>query len=101
LRILILIIFLIVLVLFALSNPAPVHLGFWPTDFVLEAPMSVTILVGMGAAFFLGALFVWFSALGQRRRARRAEARVRALDAEVASLRSRMSDAAISLPPPA
>ncbi len=100
-RLLILLIFLLVLVVFALSNPAPVHLGIWPTDLVLVAPMSLTILVGMGVAFFVGALFVWFSAMGQRRRARRAEARVRALDAEVAALRARLSDAAISLPPPA
>jgi uncharacterized integral membrane protein len=76
------------LVLFALSNPVLVHLTMWPTDYVLDAPLSVSILVAMAVAFLLGAIVVWFSSLAQRRRARRAERMVRLLQAQVDSLKA-------------
>ena len=88
---------LLLLVLFALSNSQPVHLGLWPTDLSAEAPLSVAVLAAMGAAFFLGGLLVWFQALAQRRRARRAEETVRRLEAQVAALKSRLPPLA---PPP-
>ncbi len=75
--------FLLVLVLFALSNTQSVHLGLWPTDLGLDAPLSIVVLVGMAIAFVLGALALWFSALAARHRARRAEHRVRALEAQL------------------
>ncbi len=84
----------VVLVVFALSNKQPILLHFWPTDVVLQAPMSLTVLVAMGAAFLLGALFTWGGVLGQRRRARRAEDSVRLLEAQVASLKARQPVAA-------
>lgn len=80
---------LIVLVLFALSNPQPVTLGIWPTDFKLSTPISAAILVGAAAAFLLGALFVWFPALGARRRARRFERATRRLEDQVNSLKKK------------
>src|SRR5579872_1641133 len=86
---------LLVMVLFALSNRAPVTLVLWPTDFSLEVPLSLAILAGMAIAFLVGGLLVWFSALAQRRRARRAEQEVRLLEAEVQSLKARLP----SLPP--
>src|SRR4051794_17246792 len=76
------------LVLFALSNPTPVHLTLWPADYVLDAPLSVSILVAMAVAFLLGAVIVWFSSLAQRRRARRAERMVRLLQAQIESLKA-------------
>jgi putative membrane protein len=94
---------LLLLVLFALSNRAPVPLRLWPTDLAVEVPLSLAVLLAMGVAFLLGGLFVWFSALAQRARARRAEAHVRLLDAQLAELKARLArfDAnAPSLPPP-
>ena len=38
---------LLILVVFALSNPQPVQLGFWPTDFALQAPLSLAVLAGL------------------------------------------------------
>jgi lipopolysaccharide assembly protein A len=81
---------LLVMVLFALSNRAPVRLVLWPTDFSLELPLSLAILAAMAIAFLVGGLLVWFSALAQRRRARRAEFEVRLLEAEVQSLKARL-----------
>ena len=83
LRFLILLPFLILLIAFALSNPQPVPLGLWPTDFSLEVPVSIAILTASGLFFFLGALFVWFGTVAARRRHRRAERRAVALEAEL------------------
>ena len=91
---------LLLLVLFALSNTQPVRLGLWPTWYGLEAPLSAAMLIGMGVAFLLGAILVWFSELAQRRRARRAEQTVRALEEQVQELRARLSRTA-ALPPAA
>jgi lipopolysaccharide assembly protein A len=99
-RLLILAPFLVVLVLFALSNRAPVRIGFWPTTLSLEAPLSLAMLGAMGLAFLIGALLVWVSELGQRRRARRAEHAVRLLEAQVQELKSNMPGPALGTPPP-
>ncbi len=90
---------LAILVLFALSNTEPVHLGFWPTGIALDLPLAIAVLGGMGIAFLLGALFVWIGELGQRRRARRAEYTVRVLEEQLRELRGRQQ--AGVLPPPA
>jgi uncharacterized integral membrane protein len=76
------------LILFALSNPGLIHLTLWPTDYVIDAPLSVAILVSMAVAFLVGAFLVWFSSLALRRRARRAERTVRLLQAQIESLKA-------------
>jgi uncharacterized integral membrane protein len=77
--------FLLVLIAFALSNPQPVSLALWPTDVTLEAPLSIATLVIAGVFFLLGAVIVWLPGLAHRRRARVAEKRARALEAELAA----------------
>lgn len=89
------------LALFALSNMTSVQLGLWPTDYTIDVPLSLAILGSMAVAFLLGALLVWISELGQRRRARRAENTVRLLEAKIEELRARPPAAALSLPPAA
>ncbi len=84
---------LVILILFTLSNREPVRLTLWPTDFLMDVPLSLAVLVGMAVAFVLGALFVWLSALAQRRRARRAEYMVRQLEEQVQSLRANLGAA--------
>ncbi|HTW26629.1 MAG TPA: lipopolysaccharide assembly protein LapA domain-containing protein [Acetobacteraceae bacterium] len=81
---------LLILVLFALSNRGVVSVGFWPTDFTWQTPLSVAVLVGMAVAFLLGAVLAWIGTLAQARRARRAERQVRLLEAEVATLKARL-----------
>ena len=90
---------LLLLVLYALSNSQPVRLGLWPTDLSLEPPLSIAVLVAMGAAFLLGALMLWVEALAARRRARRAEYAQRLLEAQVQELKARLTGP--PLPPPA
>ena len=79
--------FILLLIVFALSNAGTVPLGLWPTDLSVDVPLSLAVL-GAGAVFFvLGAIVVGISSLGQRRRARRAESRVRTLERELEALR--------------
>jgi uncharacterized integral membrane protein len=92
---------LLLLVLFALSNPQPVYVGIWPTGYGLETPLSAAMLVGMGIAFLLGALLVWVSELGQRRRARRAERHARALEEQLRDMNTRLAPKRAVLPPSA
>lgn len=98
---------LFLLVLFALSNPQPVQIGLWPTDVLVGIPLSITVLLAMAAAFLLGALLLWMSAVGARLRARRAEHTVRMLEAQVAELKARLAVPVVApvsygpaLPPP-
>ncbi|MBN9561255.1 MAG: LapA family protein [Alphaproteobacteria bacterium] len=90
-RLIIAIPLLIILVVFALSNTAPVQVGFWPTGLALAVPLSVAVLVGMAIAFLIGGLIVWASELGQRRRARRAEHVARLLEEQVQELKARLA----------
>jgi uncharacterized integral membrane protein len=94
LRLVIIIPLLVLLVLFALSNTAPLRLGLWPTDYAIDLPTSVVVLGAMGLAFLAGAFVVWVAELGQRRRARHAEHQVRLLEEQVKALKAQL------LPPP-
>jgi lipopolysaccharide assembly protein A len=89
-RLLIALPLLLLLVLFALSNRQPVALRFWPTDYTLLVPLSLSMIGAMAVAFLAGGLLVWISELAQRRRARRAEQTVRLLEAQVQELKARL-----------
>lgn len=94
---------LILLVAFALSNRQVVQLGLWPTDIVIDAPLSITILVASGLFFIIGALMTWGAGLVTASRARQAERTVRQLEAEVRALRGqpkKTAGTALALPPP-
>lgn len=83
--------FLFLMILFALSNPQPVRLGLWPTDYGIDIPLSIAVLIAMAVAFIFGALLLWMSAVGARMRARRAERSVRQLQTQLQELRGRVS----------
>ena len=89
--------FLLVLILFALSNMQTVSIGLWPTDAFVRLPLSMAMLAGMALAFLAGGLLAWLTSLAQRRRARRAELSVRLLEEQVSELKSRLPR---PLPPP-
>jgi uncharacterized integral membrane protein len=85
---LLILVLLVPLILFGLSNRQDVLLSLWPLDMALTAPLSVAILVAAGCAFLLGALFVWVATWPAMRRARKLERASRLLEAEVADLRA-------------
>jgi lipopolysaccharide assembly protein A len=82
-------ILVLILIVFGLSNREAVTLGFWPTGYAASLPLSVAILIGMAIAFLLGAAIVWLDHVGLGRRARRAEAQVRRLQAQLAEAEMR------------
>ncbi|MDT7952365.1 MAG: LapA family protein [Acetobacteraceae bacterium] len=90
---------LFILILFALSNKQAVEFGLWPTDVQVTVPVSLAVLGIAGLFFLFGALVAWSGTLAERSRARRAEATVRQLEAQLASVRA--SRPALSLSPPA
>jgi lipopolysaccharide assembly protein A len=90
--------FLLALVVFTLSNRQPVSLGFWPTDVRWDVPLSLAVLIAAAFALVFGAAMVWISELGQRRRARRAEAVVRLLEEQVQELKARLGPRAMQPP---
>jgi uncharacterized integral membrane protein len=86
--------------IFAISNMQVVALGIWPTSYIVNLPVSLAILGGMAVAFLIGGLVVWVAELGQRGRARRAERKVRLLEAKVQELEARPSAPSLSLASP-
>jgi lipopolysaccharide assembly protein A len=84
---------LLLIVLFTLSNTESARIALWPTDLMVEAPLSLLMLLAMGVAFLAGALTTWIVGFRARLRARRAEQANAALRAEVDSLRTRLARA--------
>jgi putative membrane protein len=84
---------LLLVILFTLSNTEPARIALWPTDLMVEAPLSLLMLLAMGFAFLVGALSTWVVGIGARLRARRAEQAKLALRAEVDQLRARLARA--------
>jgi putative membrane protein len=82
-------ILILIMAIFELSNRQDVTIGFWPTDYTTQVPLGVAVLVGMAIAFVLGAGLVWLDKIGLGRRARRAEASVRRLQAQLADVQAR------------
>lgn len=89
-RLLIAVLFLLVLMIFVLSNHEPVTIGLWPTDVRWDLPLSVALLITAVVALVVGAAMVWISEFRQRRRARHAEAAVRRLEEQVRELQGRL-----------
>ena len=70
-----------VIVIFSLSNRQVVSVDLWPVDLAVDAPLSLVVLA-VSAVFFLGgALLGTRGTAAARRRARRAEARLRVMEA--------------------
>ena len=95
-RLLIALPLLLLLVLFALSNTAPVRLACGPPTTRWSCRSRWRCSAPWRSPSSLGGALVWVSELAQRRRARRAEHAVRLLEAQVQELKARLPQA----PPP-
>jgi uncharacterized integral membrane protein len=82
LRLILAAIAVLLVVVFALSNRQVVSVGMWPTGFVWELPLSLAVLLVAAVFFVGGALLGWSGTLAARRRARRAEAALRLIEAQ-------------------
>lgn len=82
-RLILLVPFLLALILFAASNQESSQM--WFLTYSWSSSVGVlAVLIAFGG-LLLGAFGVWVSELGQRRRARKAEARVKELETTVAN----------------
>ncbi len=83
----------VLVVLFVVSNTAPVAIGLWPFDARLVLPLSVAVLAIAALAFLFGAAITWFAAMPHRAKARRLERSVEVLQAEVGTLKDSLARA--------
>lgn len=70
---------------FALANPQPVAITFWPEGWVAELPLWQAILGPCLVTFLAGAVTVWLAHLPARRGAAQLRQAAALLDAELAS----------------
>ncbi len=89
LRLIILLPFLILLVVFVLLNQTPGTMEL--PYFSWQSSTGVIALITAVLFFLVGALMAWFSELRQRRRARRAEQQIRGLETQIAELRGQLA----------
>lgn len=77
----------IIVVLFAVSNRAPVTAELFPLPFVMEIPLYLLVLVALLAGLLAGAVLTWVSGHRIRVAARRESKRARQLEKELTELR--------------
>ncbi|KAA8390639.1 LapA family protein [Acetobacter tropicalis] len=78
--------FLLALVVFSASNQDP--LDMWLLTYSWKCSAGVLALIVAAVAFIMGAFCLWAAELVQRRRARKAEQRVRELEAQLAQVQA-------------
>jgi uncharacterized integral membrane protein len=64
-------VFLMVILVFTLSNKQSASVSLWPFDMEVTAPLSLWMLGSLGAGLLFGSGFVWIGALPHRIRMRR------------------------------
>jgi uncharacterized integral membrane protein len=80
LRLLLALLGLIVIVMLAVDNRAPVELIFWPLPFRYQVPLYWVFLFGLFVGAVLGGLSLWLSSWGRRRETRAMRRRMRAVE---------------------
>ena len=83
----------VLLIPFAVSNRAPVSLGFWPLPFLVALPLYLLVLSLLLLGFVIGAAAAWLAGRHTRRELRRRRRRVEALERELLA-RSQSEDQA-------
>jgi uncharacterized integral membrane protein len=83
----------LVLALFAHSNPQDIELRLWPFDVVSVAPLGIAMLVLAAAGFLVGALLVWVAGIRTRRRASQLHQAAKLLEGELAACKAREAKA--------
>jgi uncharacterized integral membrane protein len=84
----------LLLIPFAVSNRAPVSLGFWPLPFLVALPLYLLVLSLLLVGFIIGATAAWLACRRARRESRRRRRRVEALERELVAARSQSADQA-------
>jgi lipopolysaccharide assembly protein A len=82
----------LLLIPFAVSNRAIVSLGLWPLPFVVDLPLYLLALSLSLAGFVVGAATAWIGGRRARRELRGRRRRVKALELELKAARSQQGD---------
>ena len=77
--------------LFAASNRQTVSLGFWPVQFVADAPLYLIVVVSLLFGVLIGALAVWIRGRHRRRELRECRRQNAALSRELAATQSQLA----------
>ncbi|MFT9399046.1 lipopolysaccharide assembly protein LapA domain-containing protein [Acetobacter sp.] len=85
-RLIVVVPFLLALVVFSASNQDPQDM--WMLTYSWKSSIGVLALSVAAVGFLAGAFCFWVAEFGQRRRARKAEQRVRELEAQVAQIQA-------------
>jgi len=75
---------LVVAIVFAIVNRAPVTLSLWPFPFTLNIPLFVLILATLASGVLIGGVAAWSRGGRWRKRARADERRIAELERELA-----------------
>lgn len=78
--------FLLALVIFSASNQDP--LDMWLLTYSWKCSAGVLALIVAATGFIMGAFCLWAAELVQRRRARKAEQRIKELEAQLAQVQA-------------
>ena len=92
LRLIVTLPFLVILIVFAIYNQEIVTLS-GPGGYSRQFSLAVLTMIVAVVFFLIGGLAVWFAELRQRRRARRAEQSVRALETQISELKLQLAQA--------
>ncbi len=74
-------------ILFAVSNRAPVTLELWPLPYRVDLGLYAVVLLAVLAGFVAGVIAAWLMAAEQRRDARRRKAQIKDLEQSLARLK--------------
>ncbi|MDX2221980.1 MAG: lipopolysaccharide assembly protein LapA domain-containing protein [Rhodospirillaceae bacterium] len=88
----------IAVVLFAVSNRAPVTVEIWPLPYRFELGLYAAILLGALAGFAAGAIGAWLMGGAKRRALRLARKRIKDLEHSLAQARAQQPAAAPDKP---
>lgn len=89
LRLLLGLIAVIVIMVFAIANRAPVDVSFFPVPTTIELPVYGVFLLGLVLGVLIGGIGVWLGSLRQGREARRMRNRVWALENQLNVIKQR------------
>nr|WP_298796641.1 LapA family protein [uncultured Acetobacter sp.] len=97
-RLTVIIPFFLALVVFSASNQDP--LDMWLLTYSWKCSAGVLALIVSAVAFIMGAFCLWAAELIQRRRARKAEQRIKELEVQLAQVQAASAVASQSIPTP-
>jgi uncharacterized integral membrane protein len=93
-----LLLFVLVGVLIAVSNAQPVSLALWPLPHVIVAPLYLLVVALLLLGVLAGLIIGWWAGRHHRRRGRESRAEADRLDRELARARQALATQPVSTP---